>query len=143
MVGVGPFRQLQLAENDRTGLFQPGDDSRIFAGTIIAINLHARCGWRILGPAQVLDGDRHAMKRPPHLTFCDFLVGRVRLLQCRRAHDMRVAFQLAIEACDAIQLGLRCLHSRQIAFLNALPNFDQFTVVQIARRHQRVASFRF
>jgi len=64
MVGVSAFGQLQLAEDDRTGLFESGDDGRILIGAVVAINLHTRRGRCIPGPAQVLDGDRHPVKRP-------------------------------------------------------------------------------
>src|SRR5260370_27845066 len=35
-----------------------------------------------------------------------------------------------------MELGLRCLHGRQSASLNTLPDFDKSAVMQIARWHQ-------
>ena len=129
VVGIGALGQLQLAEDDRPGFPESGDDSRIFAGTILTMDFHARGGRCIAGPAKVLDGDGHAVKRSPHLAASYFLVCDARLLQCRGGHDMRVALQLAIEAGDAIELGLGHLHRGQIALLDAPSNFNEFGVV--------------
>ena len=84
-----------------------------------------------LGPAQILDRDRHAVQRPPDLAAHDLGLGRAGLDQRRFGHHVRVTLELAVQLLDARQLGCRCLHRRDFARVDTAGQFGKFKIVEV------------
>jgi hypothetical protein len=62
--GPAEFRGGGLAEHDRTRILQPGDHRRVHRRAKPLRRLAAGMGGKVLGPGQVLDGDRQPVQRP-------------------------------------------------------------------------------
>ena len=115
VVGERAFGELELAEQDRAGLAQLAHDRRVDRRHEVAVQRHARRGGDALGPAQVLDGDRHAVQLRQDLAPADHLLGGARLLERQLGRDQGVRLQRRIEALDPAQHLLGQLDRRDLA----------------------------
>ena len=93
MVGERSLGELELAQQDGAGLAQLANDGRIDARDEAAVQGHSRRRGDPFGPAQVLDGDRHAVQLRQELAPPDHLLGRTRLRQRQLRRDERIRLQ--------------------------------------------------
>lgn len=101
MVGVRPFRHLQLPQQHRTRIAQAPNDRGVMIRKRALMEGHA-CGcWNADAPAQVFQCNGDAMQRATVSSGTDFRFGGLGLLPCRRCRDAGVAAQRTVPGLDA------------------------------------------
>ena len=86
-------------------------------------------------PTQVFHSNRHTVQRPQDVPSANGLVCRLSVCQRVIGHDGGIALQAAIELLDAFELGLGGLDRGNLARLNLLGNFQQFSEMCFVLAH--------
>src|SRR5215470_585336 len=81
MRGKSAFGELELAEQNRAGLSQAGDDGGVTIRGMLLVNGHAGGRGDALGVTEVLHRNRNAMQGPANRAEGDLAVGLARLRQ--------------------------------------------------------------
>ncbi|MNR10793.1 hypothetical protein D3C85_1270590 [compost metagenome] len=110
VVGVRPFRHLQLPQQHRARVAQAPDDGGVMIRGRAAQDGRAGRRWHAFTPAQVLQRYRNAVQRAAVMPAAYLRFGRLRRLQRQGRRHAGVAAQCAVASLDAPQLGARDFH---------------------------------
>src|SRR4029077_581431 len=103
MRAEGAFSELQLAQQNSTGLPQAGDDSGVTIRAIVFVDGHAGSRRNTLGMTKVLYRNWNAVQRSAKRATGNIAVGLPRLGQRQLWGGLDIAFEPWIEAADAVQ----------------------------------------
>ena len=108
---------MQFAKEHGTSSFKVIDDGGIRVRPPFAQYFACAGSRNAFGPAEILDGDRHAMKRSAPLARGDLLVGSFGLLQRRIIQDGEVSAKSRVKLVDTIEDGTRSLDRSDFALM--------------------------
>jgi hypothetical protein len=103
----------------------------------VAVQRHPRRGGDAFGPAQVLDGDRHAVQLRQDLALADHLLGGARLGERELGGDERVRLQARVEALDPAQHRLGELDGGDLACGDEARQLVDLEIVEVVGGHDR------
>src|SRR5262249_14708165 len=109
---IGELGRHRLADDDRAGGAQLGDDGGVVAGPATGAERRAEFGRVIRGVDDVLDRDRNAVQRAEGVALRAALVERARLRERVLAVEMDERLDLAVEGFNAVEAGADILRGR-------------------------------
>ena len=122
---IRAFRELDLAEHHRAGLFQPPHDGGVFAGAPVLQHHRAAGRGQALGGQQILERNRRPMQDAERRTRGALRIQRLGLRQGAFAEHGDVGAELAVVLRYAFQHGLRDATRREFAALGAANDFGE------------------
>ena len=104
-----------LADDDRAGAAQAGDDQRVCRRDVVAVDRRAVGRPHARGVLEVLDGDRQAVQRPGRLVARERGVGRRGPAQAQLGVEGDDRVEQRVDRLDAGQVRLHDLHAAHLA----------------------------
>lgn len=139
---IGALGQGELAEDDGAGGTKAGRHCAVLGGAEVAVDRHTTRGRRVMAPAEVLDRDRHAVKRTANPAGRDLALRRRGFRQGSLRHHRLIGPKRAVERGDAIEHRPCERERRQLARVETLADLAEARKGEPVRygRHNAIQS---